>query len=105
MADKENEKRKLRAELEKAKKQRDILEQKMPTLDSNIDELQVMLEKMSREIDKETKKRENAVREKEQACQKLLVFEEVYDELNIDDPSQFRVDFEALQNELAELRQ
>jgi len=58
MAEKENAKRQLKAELDKARKQRDLLEQKIPTMDKNIDELQILVDKMSREIDKEMRKRE-----------------------------------------------
>ena len=39
MAEKENDKRKLKAELDKMRKQRDILEQKVPNMDSNISDL------------------------------------------------------------------
>ena len=39
MAEKENEKRKLRAELDKARKQRDLAEQKMPNMGQNISDL------------------------------------------------------------------
>jgi predicted nucleic acid-binding Zn-ribbon protein len=58
MAEKENDKRKLRAELDKARKDKNLLEQKMPNMDQSIGELQSMVDKMSKEIDKETKKRE-----------------------------------------------
>lgn len=75
MAEKENDKRKLRAELEKSRKERNLLEHKMPTMDQNIGELQVIVDKMSREIDKETKKREAAVREKDVANEKLYLYQ------------------------------
>ena len=58
----------------------------MPTMDHNIGELQVMVDKMSREIDKETKKREAAVREKDVANEKLYLYQQVYDTLKIADP-------------------
>ena len=86
MAEKENEKRKLRAELDKARKQRDLLEQKIPTMDGNIGDLQVMVDKLTREIDRETKKREQAMRDKDLAVEKLAAYSAVYEQLGIREP-------------------
>ena len=100
MAEKENEKRKLRAELDKARKQRDILEQKAPNLESTIGDLQSMVEKLSKDIEKETKKREQANRDKDAAQEKLRAYTEVYERLNIADPLQFMQDFEFMKTEV-----
>ena len=105
MAEKENDKRKLKAELDKMRKQRDILEQKVPNLDSNISDLQSMVEKLSREIEKEQKKREQAVREKDQAVDKLKAYAEVYEALKISEPEQFMLDYQNVQTEVENLSQ
>ena len=55
-------------------------------MDQNIGELQVMVEKLSKEMDKETRKREQAVRDKDQAVEKLSVYAEVYEALKVSDP-------------------
>ena len=62
-----------------------------------------MVEKLSKEIEKETKKRENAVREKNETNEKLKVYESVFDELRIEDPVKFMQDFVILQNDFDEL--
>ncbi len=55
-----------------------------------------MVDKMSKEIDKETKKREMAVREKDVAHEKLSLYQQVYDTLKIADPEQFLHNYEKL---------
>ena len=62
-------------------------------MDLNIDQLQVMLEKLQKETEKEVKRREIAVKEKENAFEKLRVYQEVYEQLRINDPGKFREDF------------
>ena len=58
---------------------------------------------MSKEIDKETKKREMAVREKDVANEKLSLYQQVYDTLKIADPEQFLHNYEKLQQEVDSL--
>lgn len=62
-----------------------------------------MIEKMQKENDREVKKRESALKEKESAFEKLRVYQEVYEQLKIDDPGKFREDFESMQEELVRL--
>ena len=95
--------RKSRADLDKVRKQRDLLEQKVPTMDTNIDQLQLMLEKLQKENEKEVKRREIAIKEKENAFEKLRVYQEVYEQLKINDPGKFRDDFNDMQEELIKL--
>ena len=103
MAEKENDKRKLKAELDKVRKQRDLLEQKVPTMDGNISDLQVMVEKLSRETEKEQKRREQAVKEKADAVEKLNLYAQVYEALKINEPEQFMQDYQSVQNEIVSL--
>ena len=103
MAEKENDKRKLRAELDKVRKQRDILEQKVPTLDGNINDLQVIVDKLSKDVEKEGKRREVASKDKDQALEKLRTYQEVYEALNIQEPGQFLQNYENLKAELVNL--
>ena len=105
MAEKENEKRKLKAELDKVRKQRDLLEQKVPNLDTNISELQTMVDKMSRETEKEQKRREQAIKDKDAAVEKLRVYAAVYDALKINEPEKFLQDYESVQTEVLSLTQ
>ena len=50
-------------------------------MDLNIGDLQAMVEKLSKDIDKESKRREQAVKDKEHAFEKLRVYQEVYESL------------------------
>ena len=63
-----------------------------------------MVDKMSKEIDKETKKRESAQREKNETSEKLHHYQSAFDELRIDDPVKFMKDFVALQSEHEDLK-
>ena len=101
--DRDAQTRKSHAELGKVRKQRDLLEQKIPTMDTNIDQLQAMLEKMQKDNEKEVKRRETAVKEKENAFEKLRVYQEVYEQLKINDPGKFRKDYNDMQDELVNL--
>lgn len=77
----------------------------MPNLDSNINDLQSMVDKLSKELDKETKKREHAVRDKDQSVEKLRVYETIYEALNIADPKQFMQDFDTMRTDVENLSQ
>ena len=72
-------------------------------MDTNIDHLQAMLEKMQKDNEKEVKRREAAVKEKDSAVEKLRVYQEVYEQLKINDPGKFRKDFNEMQDELVNL--
>ena len=63
-------------------------------------DLQAMVDKLSKDLDKETKRRETAVRDKDAALEKLAGYTEVYEKLNIADPLQFMQDFELMKVEV-----
>ena len=77
----------------------------MPIMDSNITDLQSMVDKLSKELDKETKKRESAIRDKEQALEKLRLYTEIFESLKISEPEIFMANFEQMQTDLNTLSQ
>ena len=62
-----------------------------------------MLDKLQKETEKEAKRREIAVKEKENAFEKLRIYQEVYEQLKINDPGKFMEDFNDMQDELVKL--
>ena len=56
----------------------------------------MMVDKLSREMEKETKRREQAVREKDQSVEKLQAYHEAFEALQISDPQQFMLDYEGM---------
>ena len=62
-------------------------------MDTNISDLQAMIEKLSRETEKEQKKRELAIKEKDNAIEKLNLYAQVYEALKINEPEQFMRDY------------
>ena len=50
--------RKARAEVDKVKKAKEVLEHRLPTMEHNIDDLKNLVEKFSSESQKEIKKRD-----------------------------------------------
>jgi hypothetical protein len=57
--------RKIRQDLEKARKHRDSLENRIPTFEKSVDELTSLVEKCSKDTDRETKRKEAAIKEKQ----------------------------------------
>ena len=62
-----------------------------------------MLEKLQSDANKEVKRREMAVKEKDQAVEKLQTYQAVYEELKISDPAKFSREFNEMQDELVKL--
>jgi hypothetical protein len=58
MVDKDISVRKARAEVDKVKKAKEVLEHRLPTMEHSIDDLKNLVEKFSLESQKEIKKRE-----------------------------------------------
>lgn len=57
-----------------------------------------MLEKLSKDLERETKRREAAVKEKEISLETLSAYTEIYNALNIADPQQFMASYEELRS-------
>ena len=62
-----------------------------------------MLDKLQSDANKEVQRREIAVREKDQAFERLRVYQTVYEELKISDPARFSADYSEMQDELVRL--
>ena len=57
--------RKAKEEVQKAKKAKDLLEQRIPTLETSIEEMKALVEKFAADSQKEIKRREVAERKTE----------------------------------------
>ena len=73
--------RKARAEVDKVKKAKEVLEHRLPTMEHNIDDLKNLVEKFSSESQKEIKKREVAEKRQDQLQEKLAAWNEVHNAL------------------------
>lgn len=96
--------RKLRLDLEKAKKAKDLLEQRIPTLEGSIDDMKSLVDKFSSDSQREIKRREIAERKMEALNEKLAVWTEVHSQLQIDDPVRFKEDFDFVRGELTKMK-
>ena len=65
----------------------------MPMMEETVDELQIMVDRLSQEVEREVRKRNQALHDREVSLEKLEVYKRVYEELNIDDPARFMQDF------------
>lgn len=81
MADKEAAVRKAKAETDKARKAKDLLEQRIPTLESSIEDMKALVEKFAADSQKEIKRREIAERKCEAVQEKLSAWTEVHAQL------------------------
>ena len=104
MVDKDLTVRKARAEVDKVKKAKEVLEHRLPTMEHNIDDLKNLVEKFSSESQKEIKKREVAEKRQDQLQEKLAAWNEVHNELQIEDPIKFKEDFDFVKAELTKLK-
>ena len=104
MVDKDISVRKARAEVDKVKKAKEVLEHRLPTMEHSIDDLKNLVEKFSLESQKEIKKREIAEKRQDQLQEKLTAWNEVHNALQIEDPVKFKEDFDFVKAELTKLK-
>jgi chromosome segregation ATPase len=104
LQDKEAALRKAKTETEKIKKDKNLLEQRIPTLESSIEEMKALVEKFANDSQREIKKRELAERKQEALAEKLSSWNEVHEQLQIEDPIKFKEDFDFVKNELTKLK-
>ena len=104
LQDKEAALRKAKTETEKIKKDKNLLEQRIPTLESSIEEMKALVEKFANDSQREIKKRELAERKQEALAEKLSLWNEVHEQLQIEDPIKFKEDFDFVKNELTKLK-
>lgn len=62
-----------------------------------------MVDKLSKEIEKETKRREVVTKEKDHAMETLQAYQDIYNALNMSDPKQFMAEYTELQTEVVHL--
>jgi len=70
--------RKAKEDTTKAKKAKDLLEQRIPTLEGSIEDMRALVEKFAADSQKEIKKREIAERKMEALQEKLNVWTDVH---------------------------
>jgi len=88
--------KKMKQDLEKSKKNKDLVDQKVPTLELQLSELHQIVNKYSKEAEKDAKKRENLIRDRDTLYSQFGKYKAVFDALQIDDPEKFKLDFEHL---------
>eukprot|EP00347_Sterkiella_histriomuscorum_P005752 403355403 len=95
---------KLKREKDDVNSKRLQLEQRMPSLEQNLLDLNRIVEKCQLQIDKEAIKRENLLQENNQLRLSLQHFQEIYQDLNITDPLQFKQEIDKTRDEIGELK-
>ncbi|CDW71802.1 UNKNOWN [Stylonychia lemnae] len=111
VTDKDQMIKKLRDDIHKIKRDKeDInqkrlqLEQRMPQLEQNLLDLNRIVERCQKDIDKEAIKKENLLQENQELRQSLVHFQEIYQDLEITDPLQFKNEIDKTRDEIHGLR-
>ena len=96
--------RKTTQQYDKAKTQKSCLENRIPLLQKNLEDLTALVEKQTKDRDRENKRREIAVREKNQMKEQLNKYMEIFNALEIEDAEQFRGKYELLKEDSKALK-
>ena len=73
--------KKMKQDLEKSKKNKDLVDQKVPTLELQLSELHQIVNKYSKEAEKDAKKRENLLKDRDTLYSQFGKYKAVFDVL------------------------
>lgn len=73
-------------------------------MESQICDFNNVVERLSRECEKETKRRSDLTKDRDQLLLKTQQMQAVFDKLQIEDPDQFKADFDNLKRDIVKLK-
>ena len=73
-------------------------------MEQQVAELNLVVEKMTREADKEARRQLEAIKDRDSIQNKYTKLHEVFQALEIEDPEQFKSEFDLLKKDIVKLR-
>lgn len=73
-------------------------------MESQVHDLNAVIDKLTKEVEKEQRKRSDAVKDRDSISLKHQKLQEVFDKLEIEDPDQFKLEFENLKKDILKLK-
>lgn len=73
-------------------------------MESQVLDLNQVIERLTKEVEKESRRRSDIAKERDSTQIKLQKLQDVFDQLQIEDPDQFKLDFENLKKDITKLK-
>ena len=73
-------------------------------MESQVHDLNAVIDKLTKEVEKEQRKRSDAIKDRDAISLKHQKLQEVFDKLEIEDPDQFKLEFENLKKDILKLK-
>ena len=102
--EKEQALRKVRDNLAATRSGKELVEQRLPTLESQLSELSRHVERLNREAEREGKKKADALKERDAWRQKFERAQTFFSALEVSDLEEFRAEYDELKKELSRSR-
>ena len=80
------------------------MEARLPFMENQMKDLQELVDRCSTQLEKETKKKLEAIQTKDKISEQLVKYIKIYDELQIEDPVKFKEEFDALKQDIVKYK-
>lgn len=94
----------LRVDLTMLKQQKESIDGKLPFMESQIADFNSVIERLTREVEKETRRRADLAKDRDLLQAKNQQMQEVFNKLQIEDPDQFKIEFDNLKKDILKLK-